>query len=132
MDLAQFDNYSTEIKQAIKGDRAPLVAKLRAGVEPTKLDLRCLADLLEKRPAHRPKTVRKASATQRLADAGDIRSIAGELYRKTMAELKARGEARGAQERVNAEVCKKFGLDPAQFTTWRKQRRTSVKNSHSS
>jgi len=120
MDLAQFDaRYWDEVEAAKKGNRAALVAKLREGIEPTRVDLARLADLLEhKNPAHRPK--RPKTATARLAAAVDPRALAAEQYRRIMEDLKARGDARGAQDRVNAQVCQEFGIDdPKKFARWR-------------
>ena len=101
MDLAEFESrYWREIEAAKFGDRAPLLAKLREGVEPTRVDLSRLADFLEYK-AHRGRPKNPKGATRRLQTAAtDPREKAFWRYREIMEDLKARGEARGKQDQV--------------------------------
>lgn len=125
-DLSQFETrYWNEIAEAMKGDRTALVTKLRTGVQPTPFDLLRFADLLDhKNPKHRPR--RAAIDRMRKLITVDDWDVAADRYDRIMDWLRRRKRHYRMQAKVDAHVCRKHNIETvAQFSTWRRNRRSS-------
>lgn len=119
MDLAKLEShYWKELRKAARGDRGPLLAKLRAGDLPTPTDLRGIADLIEGRlrPAKSYSGGQVKNPAKYIQDHEALINASIE-YDRRVREAGGSGAIRGQSEAIFRAVAAMFGV-----SDWRKLR----------